>query len=387
TQRFANPAVLAQHARTLVQSVAIDFNRRRGRAFAPLGGRVLNIETSSICNLDCCFCAYPKKTSPKVTMSNALFGDIVRQALDIGFAEFHLTPCTGDVFMDRRVFDKLDFLDAEPGVAGYSFFTNFTVPDAEAIARLMRLRKLSSIHISIYGHDRDSFRAITRSTDKVYRRLLSNLDTLYGLMSEKRFALEFSIKSTRAASRDPTTDLMASLARFRRAGIKIRPASALYNNWGGMVTPQDLRGLDMELKGAEAVYKAGACTLLFDQVQVMATGIVNGCACRDAEATLRIGDLQQQTLRDILSTRNDTYMALIDEQQRGEFRPVCRSCDFYKSIYKPVVGRRRRERGSLGHFKAALDGRAESESGAAASRGAMARDSGFARSGAARAPE
>jgi hypothetical protein len=97
---------------------------------------------------------------------------------------------------------------------------------------------------------------------------------------------------------------------------------------------------------------------LFNQVQVMSTGVVNGCACRDAEATLQIGDLRQQPLAEILSTRNDAYMQLIEEQQRGDFRPVCLSCDFYKSIYKPAIGRRRRATGSLADFKAELSSRA-----------------------------
>jgi hypothetical protein len=66
----------------------------------------------------------------------------------------------------------------------------------------------------------------------------------------------------------------------------------------------------------------------------MATGIVNACACRDVDATLRIGDLNEQPLKEILSPNNATYMALIGEQQEGRFRPICRSCDYYKSIYR-----------------------------------------------------
>ena len=41
------------------------------------------------------------------------------------------------------------------------------------------------------------------------------------------------------------------------------------------------------------MYEGGACVRLFTTVQVMATGIVNGCACRDADATLRLGDLNE----------------------------------------------------------------------------------------------
>ena len=73
---------------------------------------------------------------------------------------------------------------------------------------------------------------------------------------------------------------------------------------------------------------------MFTDVQVMATGIVNACACRDVDATLRIGDLKEQPLKEILSSRNPTYTGLIREQQEGRFRPICRSCDYYKSIYR-----------------------------------------------------
>lgn len=352
-RRYTHPALLTQHARNAIQAAAINFSRWRGVTFVPRSENVLHIETSSTCNLDCVFCAYPKKTSPKLTMTDAFFKDCVTQALDMGYSHFHLTPCTGDVFMDRKLFNKLAFLEEAPRVSGYSFFTNFTVPDADDIKQLTKLKKLAFISISVYGHDRDSFKAVTKSTDKVFDRLMSNLDTLHGLMGEKSFGLEISIKSVRGGPRQ-RTPLTASLDRFARAGVDVRRGSALYNNWGGIVTVEDLAGLDMELKGTEAVYKMGACRRLFDQVQVMATGVVNGCACRDAEATLRIGDLHKTALREILSPKNASYMALIEAQQRGEFPPVCLSCDFYKSIYKPT----RAGPHSIDEFKVHLQARA-----------------------------
>ena len=108
----------------------------------------------------------------------------------------------------------------------------------------------------------------------------------------------------------------------------------LYNNWGGYITNEDVRGLDMQINESDSTYKKGACTLLFSQVQVTASGIVNGCACRDVDHTLRIGDLKQEPLREILSAQNEAYMQIIREQQQGHFREVCQNCDFYKSIYR-----------------------------------------------------
>jgi hypothetical protein len=89
----------------------------------------------------------------------------------------------------------------------------------------------------------------------------------------------------------------------------------------------------MDIVGTDLIYKKGACVRLFTTVQIMATGIVNGCSCRDVDATLRLGDLKERPLRDLISSHNPRYMALIDQQQKGEFQPICRSCDMYASIY------------------------------------------------------
>jgi hypothetical protein len=327
-----NSAALAQSARNVASALEINLNRLLRREFIPAQADMLSIETSSLCNLECRFCAYVKKESPKVSMKDAFFRECVGQALDLGYRRFEMTPCTGDVFMDRHIFNKLQFLEDHPDVAGYEFFTNFTIPRPRDVERLLRLQKLKRLTVSIYGHDVESFVAITGSTEKIYNRLVTNLGILLRSLDQKKFELEIGFRSTRDMPRRPQSDVMHMLERFRRASIAVR-ASRLYNNWGGLITQADVSGLAIDIKGAENVYKNGACALLFTSVQVMATGIVNGCACRDANATLRIGDLNTTPLRDIITPRNPAYMQLIEEQQRGEFRPICHSCDFYKSIY------------------------------------------------------
>ena len=129
---------------------------------------------------------------------------------------------------------------------------------------------------------------------------------------------------------------MALVERFRDRGVHVRRAH-VYNNFGGTVTAEDVQGLAIDIDDASRTYKDGACSHLFTTYQIMATGIVNGCACRDVDATLRIGDLNETPLHRILSPDNPAYMQLIEEQQRREFRPVCQSCDYYKSIYHSRV--------------------------------------------------
>src|SRR5947209_7216196 len=121
------PKVISRSIRNFASGMEVRLNRSLGREFIPKRADTLSIETSSLCNLKCRFCAYEKKQSPRVTMKHEFFVDCVTQALDMGYHRFHLTPCTGDVFMDRHIFNKVDFLDCNPRVEGYEFFTTFTI--------------------------------------------------------------------------------------------------------------------------------------------------------------------------------------------------------------------------------------------------------------------
>ena len=335
-----NPFVVAKAVKSALSRVEINFNRLAGRELVPVETTILNIETSSLCNLECVFCAYVKKQSPKVSMKDEFFRHCVEQALDLGFTQFELTPCTGDVFMDRHIWNKFKFLDEHPKVDGYRFFTNFTIPKLKDIERLVRLKKLKNVTISIYGHDLPSFIAITKSTEKVYHRLHANMEALLAKLHEAKFHVDIGIRTTNDAPRRPLSDLMMLVERFRERGVRPRRAHA-YNNWGGFVMQADVAGLAIDISSTESVYKRGACAHLFTTYQIMATGVVNGCACRDVDATLRIGDMNEMPLREILSPDNPAYMRLIEEQQRGQFRPVCKSYDYYKSIYHMRTNRRR----------------------------------------------
>jgi hypothetical protein len=186
--------------------------------------------------------------------------------------------------------------------------------------------------------------------------LLTNLETLLPLLDQRAGVLGIAIRSTRDMPRTPETDLLKLLERYKAAGISVKP-SQLYHSWGGKITADDLQGLAIDVMDSSKIYKNGACSLLFTGVQIMATGLVHGCACVDVDASLKIGDLNEQPLGEILSTRNPLYMALIEEQQRGLFRPVCRDCGFYKSIYHSRSEDRRESIPirSIAEFKTVLD--------------------------------
>ena len=328
-----NTAALATGLRNLLVRIEIGVNRALGRQFIPRDRTLFHIETSSACNLKCRFCAYTKKSTPKMSMSYEAFVDTVEQALALGYTRFELTPCTGDVFMDKTLFAKLDFLERDPRVASYEFFTNLTIPKPDGTRRLASLKKLKHLTVSVYGHDLESFLKIAGGTPMLYKRLLANLDALLEIMPQASFEVAIGLRSTLKRPKGAATDLLQAVERFRAAGHDIWLSPGIYNNWGGLITQNDVAGLDMYVNSTEGAYKLGACEKLFDSVQVMATGVVNACACRDVDATLAIGNVNEEPLEKIVSPDNPRYMAIIEAQQRGEFAAICKSCDFYKSIY------------------------------------------------------
>jgi uncharacterized Fe-S cluster-containing radical SAM superfamily protein len=333
--------VVEQKLKNIAVRAETGVNRLLGREFIPADLGAFNIETTSICNLNCRFCAYEKKKSAKVNMANDTFADVVEQAVDLGFDRFQLTPCTGDVFMDRHLLEKLVLLDEHPKVREYTFFSNLTVPTHDKLTRLMSLKKFGHLTISVYGHDEASFVAITKASPKIYRRLLANLGTILEHLDRWPFRVTIGHRSSFDAVSSDASDLMRLLDRFSNAGVAIDASHGMYNNWGGYITQDDVAGLNMHVTLADDTVKAGACVKLFDSVQVMATGVVNACACRDVDATLAIGNVGSKPLAEIISFNNEEYRKIIDEQQAGQFRPVCAACDFYRSVYHQPKSYRR----------------------------------------------
>ena len=318
----------------------ISVKRSLGLERIPPPLRRIYIETSSTCNLRCKFCAYSKKAGPKIVMSNQFFERIINEATALGISHFGLTPITGDIFFDKEILQKLDFLDDHPRVKGYTLYTNFILPEESAIFKLFEKKKLLRLTASLYGHDLDSFIKITESNDVAYERLKSNLVSIASIgpnVNRVHFSLAWRTYDSFGGSRT-ATDLCEIVARLQdQYGFNIQ-INKLYDNWGGYITRDDLTGLDMNLLADKHVYKNGACSFIFAKNQIMANGVVNACACRDVDATLALGDLNNQSLAEILSHKNLIYRDLIERQQKGNFNPICSSCTFYHSIYKRKRG-------------------------------------------------
>jgi MoaA/NifB/PqqE/SkfB family radical SAM enzyme len=323
-------------SRYYADMVTTKINQLVGNDFIPNPKTFLHIEPSNICNLKCRFCAYRKAKNKKAIMSNELFFNIVNKATDFGFEHLGLTPVTGEVFVDKNFIEKLEFLENHRKVKKYFFFTNFVLANQDIIDWLINSKKLYKFFISLYGHDKESFFNITGSNEISYNKLISNLNYLLKRCKDIKFKLEFGLRTSRSfeSLENCKSDLCQILNAIQKISKKKIMISKSFNTWGGYITQEDVKDLDMIINDASYIYKRGACSLLIYKNEVLVDGRVNACACRDVNATMSIGDLKTQSFEEIYSIKNKKYINLIKNQQKGFYSQICKECDFYRSIYK-----------------------------------------------------
>ncbi|MBM08581.1 MAG: hypothetical protein CMF69_03265 [Magnetovibrio sp.] len=322
--------------RSVGNFAAISRGRFLKRTYVPEPRSAISIETSQRCNLACRFCAYPKR-GPGKFMTLATFQEAVQQALHYGSHEFWLTPMLGEIFADQKWSEKFRYLENELGVQKFGFFTNFILPSPGQILHLCDYKKLSSLHISIYGHDLNSFVAITRRPKAQYDRLINNLEALGDIISSNKFScdIHFSMRTLGgiSAATIPNTPLVVLLKKLKDMGNVTFIVSTDFDNWGGTVTEEDTKEIATGLIDGRGIYMFGACHLLFSTPQISANGDVRACACRDVDGSLTIGNIYSEPLREIHSWSNPVFRRIVDEQQSGQYGKNCRSCSMYRSVY------------------------------------------------------
>jgi MoaA/NifB/PqqE/SkfB family radical SAM enzyme len=286
----------------------------------------LHIEGTNICNARCVFCAYPQMERPKVTMTMDVFRSAIDQHIAMGSKEVDLTPIVGDPFVDRFLFKRLDYLAAKSEIQAYHFFSNAIRMKPEFIERLVKYDERLTVFCSFGGFDRQTYRTVM-GVDKFQQAV----DAIRGLI-EAKIKTDSKIHvqvNLRTPLGNPQGEFWEYVQRMRDRGVITIDSVDYFDNWGGDITDEALRGAGLVPK-PPPVHR-GPCHRLIAGPTVLADGRVNACACRDVEATLIIGDLKKESLKDILAGPKLREYLLMHE--RGEFPDICKVCTYYDSIY------------------------------------------------------
>lgn len=304
-------------------------HRRRIRARLESLRRVprgLHVEGTNICNARCVFCAYPQMERRKQTMSMDDFRRVVGQYLEMGGRHVSLTPIVGDPFVDKHMFERLDHLMALEQVSGISFYTNAILMTPEKSERLLAYASKLHVHVSWGGFDAATWNTImgVEKFEAARDAVLALLELKERTGSKLRFTL-----ALRCPDSNRTGELHEKLEAYRKRGlVEIAPMGD-YDSWAGKVKPEELAKVGLVPR--EMPYKRGACELLFTKPVVLADGRVNACACRDVEAELIVGNINEEPLGKIWAGARITE--LIERHERGDYPEVCQRCTYFVSVY------------------------------------------------------
>ena len=117
---------------------------------------------------------------------------------------------------------------------------------------------------------------------------------------------------------------VAALVGADRISVKFR-----YDNWAGLITPDQLSGT-MRLRKPLAA-KPAPCSELYTGPIVYWDGTVGACGCRDVDAKeLVIGDAKRDHLGTIWF--GEEIRRLRREFTTDRIKPICQSCTHYNSV-------------------------------------------------------
>lgn len=135
--------------------VAVRSNPKTG-----LWAQTIYVESTNICNARCAFCAYPQMERPKATMPLDIFKSVVEQWTALGGDEVDVTPIVGDPFVDKFLFERLDYLMTKPEIRRFHFYTNAILMKPEHWDRLCGYGARLTVYNSFGGFDRQTYHKV-----------------------------------------------------------------------------------------------------------------------------------------------------------------------------------------------------------------------------------
>jgi hypothetical protein len=311
------------HLDEIYQPRNLSYFTHRGQ-YRPLA---LSIETVNICNNDCIICPYSSQTRTKQAMPMDLFRRIIDDYTAVGGGPVTLTPMVGEVFLDKRLLERLKLLRASPAVSQVSTISNATMVKLYTDEELTEIVSLfDRITVSVYGLDPEEFRVMTRK-DR-YEDFVTGLARLLRIAGPGKVGL-----GARHLKKRTPQDIDAWLSQVAdRAGVnknEIRFAgTSTYANWSFFDTSAPL---PFDASWSPVRENTEQCALPLISLQILSDGTVSFCGCAnfDGVSDLNIGHLAKQSLPEILSSEKVRRLWNWDRCGTPDF---CKTCSFHMPI-------------------------------------------------------
>lgn len=286
----------------------------------------LNI--SDQCPLNCGFCRYQIDDdylkNNKQIMSQTTFETVVNKCVDYGVWYYSLMCLFGEPFMDKNIYSKLEYMESNPGVKSYNIPSNFVPVTEDSIDKLLQLKK-GLLKISVYGHDRDTYKQFTNMD--LFDKMYNNLEMLYNKLIDEPCMLKVTImmKNQKLDDTYPAGKMHLLLRKLSLLkNVRIDNYEVYVSN----------RAITSDVKMSDTNTKRGVCSSGTVGI-VYPNGDVGYCYYCDVYRKHKMGNLLEQTLHEIYN--QGPYKQLIHNMKNNVYNDVCTRCDFFSPAKSEIL--------------------------------------------------
>ena len=266
------------------------------------------IETTNYCNAKCIMCPHKTMIRSKGIMPMELFKKIVDDIVQNFQPKSFCVSGFGEPILDKELFEKIKYLKSKTNTK-VKIFSNGALL-IENNAKTLVESGLDEINISLNAANPESYKHIMGGLNYDF-----TLKNIANLLEEKQ----------RQKSKKPFIAL--SLVQLKENEKEIQDFA---KQWGSKVdalricSTQNWAGA-MDF-GADFKQPKFACVRVWEDFYVMWNGQVTAC-CRDYEGKLVLGDLNNQTIKEVVNSL--VYKDLQQKHLQGKIDEVeiCKNCD------------------------------------------------------------
>jgi sulfatase maturation enzyme AslB (radical SAM superfamily) len=290
----------------------------------------LRIETVNACNNLCIICAYRDQERTKRTMDMDVFKKAIQDYVALGGGFLSLTPLVGDILLDRKLTERLRYLETVPSIRELGVTTNAVLASRFDDGDLQYLvERFGRISISVYGLDPDEYEKMTQR--RTYKEMVEGIRRIL-MRSPRQVSLEFRMLKKRSeedifrwVAEEVLPDLQPQVVRQK---ARINSAISDYANWGiygdeNTPLPHDARWFASEYR-----QQRPQCLIPIFACIVFSNGNVSFCACDnfDDDPELRLGSLVESSLGELYNAPRAARLWNWSRHGTPEF---CRNCSFH----------------------------------------------------------
>lgn len=278
----------------------------------------LDVETTSICNLDCPMCPYPEMVIKKGNMTFDLFQHIIDQCDGKVFDV--LLHMYGEPLVNKEIFRMIAYAKRK-GVRVTSMSTNLTLLTRDKSKQLIEAG-LDKITLSFDGTDKETFEKVRLGAN--YEKCLENLMGFLEVKQQMKSRFPFTVLQI-IQMKETEPGLKEFVARFKDLPSVDLLKVKSFDTWAGQIEHRTEEMKPSTYDRNDVNDSRKPCPLLWYYMSIRWDGRVVPC-CRDYDNHEILGDITKESLMEVWNSKRFQLLRADHLEGNYENSVLCAKC-------------------------------------------------------------